>query len=243
MWYAKNTGGYNIGTTEATANGTEIYGILNSLGYAIISIAAILGNIDGESDYNPWQWQDNNIQSTTSYRSNTGVGYGLVQWTPSTEYIDSSIARNYAYYNPHFSDRNGAATDGDAQTRFIDYQLFNGGNYFWNQSRRDYYHDWFLNVGKDTDDFTSMTATEFKNGVLYNGVYNWTIEDFVGAFELKYLRPRMIEASARYWTTVNQAQWWYDYLSGITPPTPPDPPVPPPTQREHMPVWMMIKYY
>lgn len=43
------------------------------------AVSAMLGNISVESTINPWRWENDT--------SNTG-GYGLVQWTPYTEYSD-----------------------------------------------------------------------------------------------------------------------------------------------------------
>lgn len=259
MWYAKNTNGYNTDTVEAKANATEIYNILYNLGYTVNSICAILGNIYKESNYNPWQWEGNQIKSSSNYRNYSRVGYGLVQWTPSYEYIDSTVAQSYSGYAPNFSDIAGSPDDGAAQTNFINYQLFNGGNYFWNQSRYNYYNypqddNWnppmhwpstnppyfYYITGKDTNDFTGISANDFKTDS------SISIADLCGAFNLKYLRPHWYYAARDYNKSVTTANWWYDYFSGSpTPPTPP-PPVPPtpvPDTIHHMPVWMMIKYY
>lgn len=257
MWHAKALNGYATNSTEAEDNCTEIYNILSAQGYGIYSICAILGNIYKESGYNPWQWEGNAIKSTTNYHNYSRVGYGLVQWTPSYEYIDSSIAQSYAGYSPHFSDRTGSAYDGYSQTLFVDYQLFNGGNYFWNQSRYQYYNypqdpDWnppmswpstntpyFEYItGKSTDDFTGMTASDFKSGT--GSVYD--MADYCGAFNLKYLRPHWYYAARDFNLSVQTANHWYQYFSGI-PPVPPTPPGPiPPSAPHHMPVWMMIDY-
>lgn len=245
-WNAKRTDGYETSSTQATENANEIYAILANLGYSLKAISAILGNIWKESGYNPWQWQDNRILTTGNYRDydNRYVGYGLVQWTPSKEYIDDVNAQSYSGYAPNFYNQAGNETDGSAQTYFIDYQLFHNGNWFWNTSRYNYYNPYFYDyTGKNTDDFTSMTAQQFKDGASGDGTHIWVLEDFVGAFSLEYLRPGYQYAARDYWPSVSTAEYWYQYFEGQPIPPPPDPPPPhPPIPKKGMPVWMMIDY-
>ena len=245
-WNAKARGAYETGSTESIENANEIYAILGNLGYSLKAVCAILGNIWKESGYNPWQWQDDNIASTQNYASYSRryIGYGLVQWTPAKEYIDDPIAQLTLGYAPNFSDQAGNPSDGYAQTNFIDYQLFHGGNWFWNTSRYNYYNPYFYNyTGKDTDDFTTMTAQQFKDGANGDGTHIWVLEDFVGAFSLEYLRPAYQYAARDYWPSVSTAEYWYQYFEGQPIPPPPEPvPPQPPLPRTGMPVWMMIDY-
>lgn len=46
------------------------------------AIAGILGNMYGESNLNPWRWQED---TTATDHGNDDWGYGLVQWTPYTK--------------------------------------------------------------------------------------------------------------------------------------------------------------
>lgn len=62
-------------------NAKTIYGALTRVGWTDESIAAILGNMEAESTINPGRWQNENV-------GNTSGGYGLVQWTPATKYIN-----------------------------------------------------------------------------------------------------------------------------------------------------------
>ena len=84
-WYAKTTGGYENYDIEAQGNATEIYYILTAKGYSLTAVCAVLGNMYKESGYNPFQWENDNIQPMVGYSSS--VGYGLVQWTPPGEYL------------------------------------------------------------------------------------------------------------------------------------------------------------
>lgn len=64
---------------EMNVNATYIYSSLVALGYTINAISAMLGNMQAESSINPGRWQNDNT-------GNSSLGYGLVQWTPSTKY-------------------------------------------------------------------------------------------------------------------------------------------------------------
>ena len=55
--------------------------IRNYLANAKWSINALLGNLQAESTINPGRWQSDDP-------GNTSLGYGLVQWTPSTKYTN-----------------------------------------------------------------------------------------------------------------------------------------------------------
>lgn len=77
-------------------------------GWTINAIAAMVGNMEGESYINPGQWQ----HGFPVEGGPEGVGFGLVQWTPWTKYS------------------NWAGTDWrtnyDKQVERIQYELVNG---------------------------------------------------------------------------------------------------------------------
>ena len=270
MWYAKNTGGYEVGTTEANANCTEIYNVLNNLGYAFQSICAVIGNIYRECGFNPWQWETwygynsrivkYSFNNGTYYRNQNG-GYGFMQFTPypstphpnTQPYVDSAWAQQNSYYAPNFYDYPGSPTDGVAQLEFMDYQIFTQSPREWfaqtpGSNQYNAYLNALASVGIDYTRFYNMTGAQFKSftGPQQGIIYNKT--DFIGAFATNYLRPTSTYVARNWNDMVYAYDYYYTYLGGVTP-TPPDPPVPPPdppippTQREHMPVWMMIKYY
>ena len=66
---------------QMQANAQYIYSALTAEGWTQESIAAILGNMEVESSINPGRWQNDSVGATL-------LGYGLVQWTPSTKYTD-----------------------------------------------------------------------------------------------------------------------------------------------------------
>lgn len=70
----------SLTTSEMRMNADYIYSSLKSSGWSINSIAAILGNIQAESTINPGRWEGDAVYE--------GAGFGLVQWTPHSKYID-----------------------------------------------------------------------------------------------------------------------------------------------------------
>ena len=92
---AKRSGYYDIGTTEANQNANEIRSIFESGGYNTLSVAAVCGAFQQESQMNPWLWEGNDYQEEGNIDPN--IGYGFPQFTPSTEYI--GVANTYADHN------------------------------------------------------------------------------------------------------------------------------------------------
>ena len=62
-------------------NVNAIYKALSDKGWTINAISAILGNMQTESTFNTGIWEGNRV-------NNLSVGFGLVQWTPASKYIN-----------------------------------------------------------------------------------------------------------------------------------------------------------
>lgn len=73
---------------EMKINASYIFNRLAFEGWTSQSIAGVLGNMQTESTINPGIWE--NLDS-----GNMSGGYGLVQWTPATKYIDWANANGY----------------------------------------------------------------------------------------------------------------------------------------------------
>lgn len=116
-WHAKAKGAYAEASSEAMDNALEIYGILAARGWTINAICGLLGNMGHESGYNPWRWQSDRLGASTGSPW-TNKGYGLVQFTPASKYINNALG--ISGYGPNFSDKTGLATDGYAQIIFVD---------------------------------------------------------------------------------------------------------------------------
>ncbi len=67
---------------QMNVNAVYIYKALSERGWTLNAIAGLLGNMQYESSINPGRWQSDSVGST-------GSGYGLVQWTPATKYINT----------------------------------------------------------------------------------------------------------------------------------------------------------
>lgn len=92
--------------SEMTENANYIYSFLSARGWTKESIAGMLGNMETESTINPGRWQND-----FEHPSN---GFGLVQWTPSTNY--TAWATNNGYEHD----------DIDGQLIRLDYEIDNG---------------------------------------------------------------------------------------------------------------------
>ena len=71
-------------------NAQYIADYLISNGWTQNAVAGILGNMEQESTMNPGLWQD-------LIYGNMSGGYGLVQWTPATEYTSWADAIGYPW--------------------------------------------------------------------------------------------------------------------------------------------------
>lgn len=89
-----------LSTGEMQNNAQIIFNTLLLKGWTKNAIAGMLGNMQKESTINPGIWQNLN--------PNPLLGWGLVQWTPSTNFTDWAAANGYAN------------DDGDAQLIWID---------------------------------------------------------------------------------------------------------------------------
>lgn len=93
------SGNFWLTQTQMEENASYVWQKLSTSGWSIEAVSGMLGNMQSESTINPGIWQ--NLDPT-----NPELGYGLVQWTPSTKYtswcnergidpssMDSALAR------------------------------------------------------------------------------------------------------------------------------------------------------
>ena len=84
--YKTHTGNRYLSRSEMEDNARFIWNYLGSRGWSINAVAAMLGNMETESTINPGIWE-------SLAAGNTSGGYGLVQWTPATKYLNWSSER------------------------------------------------------------------------------------------------------------------------------------------------------
>lgn len=216
-WHAKPSGGYGYNSTEGRANIEQINGILNELGFTLESQAGILGNIVAESALNPWRWQGDTV--------NLSGGYGLVQFTPASDYIGSM--QHLDGYGPNLSasyqTEDARPEDGYAQMLCIanDY-LGKWVSYCW----RDYW---------STASYPALWAQRNRIVQQYGTGSALTLSQFksitnVGDATLAFLACFEGPAVPNYQTRYESAAAIYEYLSGGVTPDPPDP-GPTPTEK------------
>lgn len=110
---------------EMQNNAAYIYLYMREMGWPRNVVAAMLGNMEEESYINPGIWQ-------SLKEGNTSGGYGLVQWTPATKYIDWAGA--------------DWDTNHDKQLLKIEDELQNGGQWV----KRRPYTDWTFSQFKNS---------------------------------------------------------------------------------------------
>ena len=79
-------------SSQMSLNARYIYSYLIDKGWSLNAICGMLGNLQAESSMNPGRWQSNDV-------GNTSLGYGLVQWTPSTKYTEWANAQGFTDYS------------------------------------------------------------------------------------------------------------------------------------------------
>jgi len=126
-----------LSNEQRTINARYIYNYLSDKGWSYNSICATLGNMEAESTLNPGCWEGHNVKA--------GPGYGLVQWTPYTNYTDWL--------------RVGDASEIDNQLDRIIYELENGLQYY----STDDYPESFSEYTKSTKSVDYLTVAFLKN--------------------------------------------------------------------------------
>jgi signal transduction histidine kinase len=97
-----------LSADEMSVNATYIYKALTAKSWSTNAISAILGNMQAESSINAGRWQSDEV-------NNMSAGFGIVQWTPATKYIDWASEQGYTDY-----------TELDNQLTRIQYEVDNG---------------------------------------------------------------------------------------------------------------------
>ena len=88
-WGDEQNSSHALNLIQMQINATYIYNYLIAQGWTVNAICGILGNMEWESSINPGRWEGDNV--------GIGPGYGLVQWTPFTNYTQwSGIVGDYS---------------------------------------------------------------------------------------------------------------------------------------------------
>lgn len=90
---AWTVGNYYLTEAQMQGNALEVYTFFSGRGWSLNAISGMLGNMEKESNINPGIWQDLNY-------GNYSGGYGLVQWTPATNYTNWAANNGYSITDP-----------------------------------------------------------------------------------------------------------------------------------------------
>lgn len=106
-WVSSNA---YLGETDMQNNAYVFYSIMANKGYTLNAISGMLGNMQRESTINPGIWQ--NLDE-----GNYSLGFGLVQWTPATNYTNWATVNGYEI------------GDGDGQCVWLDTMTVSSGQW------------------------------------------------------------------------------------------------------------------
>lgn len=87
-------GNFILSQSQMDANAVEVYKYFSAKGWTLNAIAGICGNMQSESWLNPGVWQ-------SLKEGNYSGGFGLVQWTPATNYTNWANANGYGITDPN----------------------------------------------------------------------------------------------------------------------------------------------
>lgn len=104
-------GNYFLNMDEMRVNAEYILAFLSQRGWTRNAVCGMLGNMQSESTINPGIWQSLDF-------GNTSGGFGLVQWTPASKYLDWASLNGYVYH------------DMDANLNRILYEVENNIQYY-----------------------------------------------------------------------------------------------------------------
>lgn len=180
-----------LSQSEMKNNATIVWNYLGSKGWTINAVSALLGNMQSESTINPNIWES----LTVDYSR----GYGLVQWTPATKYIDWAGAD---------------WENGDKELDRIIYEVDNGLQWFSNPNAP------IVNPPITFKEFTTSTESPATLANYFLWYYEHPAET---------IQPIRAE----------QANAWYEFLSG----KPPEPPEPPIGKQGKLPIWAYCRLF
>lgn len=100
-----------LSTSEMQNNAKLVYTYLINRGWSLNAISGMLGNMQRESTINPGIWQ------SLIEGSGGGGGFGLVQWTPYTNFTNWADSNGYEW------------DDGDAQLKWINEETVSTGQW------------------------------------------------------------------------------------------------------------------
>ncbi len=208
-WISKDS---YLTQSEMENNANIIINTYRELGYADISISALLGNFQAESTINPGLWERGG-----------GGGFGIIQWTPQSALINECEQLGLSPY-----------TDGYIQTEVIWKELYPSyglGVYFITSSTITHYA-----TSGATSNLIGLTGDE-----LLKNTKDLSLDELTTAYMIGRERPSYNPSINHISTRKVYSANWYEYITGEIPPTPPTPPSPTPTIKRKLPIYMMIR--
>lgn len=201
-------------------NATIIKEWLQDAGWHIVSICAVLGNMEHESYLNPGLYE--------SGKKSASSGYGLVQWTPSSTYTTSEGKEKKGNY---IDTLYGKAARAAGEQSLISYQLMqlvtesrNGIENGKQVVEKQYYSSAaFLKPYKTSlpTAYSKGLDSNWSDFIGANGdssfIDSCTIDTMTEIFAICYLRPNYTALMNSIKARKNYAKNWYEFFTGTTP--------------------------
>lgn len=137
---AVHSGNYYLSLSQMTDNAQYILNYLMGKGWTKNAVCGMLGNMQRESTINPAIWQ--NLDE-----GNTNLGFGLVQWTPASKYINWCAENGLNY------------TEMDSNLKRILWELDNNEQYY----ATDSYPETFREFTQSTKDVSYLASAFLHN--------------------------------------------------------------------------------
>lgn len=207
-WYAKPSDGYSASSTEGTSNIRAFYDYMDGEGFTYESVVGMLCNVSAESGFNPWRWEGDTY--------GTSRGYGLMQFTPASGYINLSGIPDHAP-NLSTSQQTSGSSPNDAKGQLYVFSNDTLGKWnsscwrsYWDPSVYSSYYNMCMNCISIYGSNGTLSMSEFSD------IDN--IEYACAAFLACYEGPQTPNYDAR----IANKQAIEDALEGYipTPPTP-----------------------
>lgn len=220
-WVAKPSGAYSIGSSDWLSNFNEI---TSSVSWTDEAKAGLIGNMQHESGLNPWRWQSDTV--------NYSAGYGLVQFTPASGYINLSgtmpnlsTSSVTSGASPNDGARQMQAIDSDELHKWVS----DCWRSYWSPIAYSQLYQYRSQILNTWGNGSSISFSQFKACSDVDACTFIWLACYEGALVPNYSTR---QTTARY--------VYENYMGGVVPPTP-EPPTPPTPTGEAVPFWLLKK--
>ncbi len=194
-YYNMGGGGFERDSDEAKTNAANVWWFLFNAGWKLPAAAAVIGNMQNECGLNP------------ALQEVGGEGAGLVQWTPASVLLEGEDII-YGHHSPW--------TDGTMQMNVFLAEYMQTNYAYGEPFARDVgfaeRRQWYPSTGAPYGFSLPGDTTWYQFSQDETHDMEWMVQTFIAC----YLRPAYDLDLIHYNERVENARYWYDYLSSYT---------------------------